>query len=126
VATIDLSEKTYTEPKITDGGNVVVGSGTARLFVADGSIPLSDYYSLTPTVAGAMNVVLQQGSFAVQGLTVYKADGTVALDLDAPSMTRRLTVSGSFATASTDPTYLYIKLSGRSPALFTVAANAST
>jgi hypothetical protein len=126
MATIDLSEKTYLEPKITDGGNVVVGSGTARLFTADGFLPLADYYPLTPTVSGAMNVVLQQGYFAVQGVTVYKADGTIATQIDAPLMTRRAVVSGTFTTTSLDPVYAYINLGGRSPALFTVDVNAST
>lgn len=126
MATIDLSENTYTEPKISDGGNVVVGSGTARLFTADGALPLADYYPLTPTVSGAMNVVLQQGSFAVKGVTVYRADGTVATAIEAPLMTRRSTVSGTFTTTSLDPVYAYINLGGRSPALFTVDANAST
>lgn len=125
MATIDLSEKTYMEPKITDGGNVVVGSGTARLFAADGYLPISDYYPLTPTVSGQMNVVLNQGSFAVQGLTVYKADGTVATEIEAPLMTRRVPVSGTFTTTGLDSVFLYIKLGGRSPVLFTVDANAS-
>lgn len=125
MATIDLSEKTYSEPKITDGGNVVVGSGTSRLFTADGSLPISDYYPLTPTVSGQMNVVLEQGSFAVKGLTVYKADGTVATEVEAPLMSRRSVVSGTFATTGLDSAYLYIKLADRSPVLFTVTANAS-
>lgn len=126
MAQIDLSEKTYFEPVYSDGDNVTVGSGTYKLFTADGTIPISDYYPLTPTVSGLMNIVLQEGSFAVQGITVYDKTGTVVTEIDAPRMTRRLTVSGTFVTNGLDPVYAYIKVKDRSPVLFTVNANATT
>lgn len=126
MAQIDLSDKTQFEPRYSDGANVTVGSGTYKLFTADGYLPISDYYSLTPTVSGLMNVVLQEGSFAVRGITVYDNNGAVLTEIDAPKKTRRLTVSGTFVTNGLDPVYAYIKVKDRSPVLFTVNANATT
>lgn len=126
MAQIDLSDKTQFEPRYSDGANVTIGSGTYKLFTADGDLPISDYYALTPTVSGLMNVVLQEGSFAVRGITIYNKNGAVLNEIDAPRKTRRLTVSGTFVTTGLDPVYAYIKVKDRSPVLFTVNANAST
>jgi hypothetical protein len=95
-----------------DGSNVTVDS--YRTFAADGGLGLADVYELTYGATGVATVYLDPEAFGVSGIAVYKADGTLAGEIDAPKTTRRSGAGVAYSVSSSDTATVYVYRKGRS------------
>lgn len=98
--------------RTNDALNVTVNS--FRTFTGDGSFGLADVYEITYTSTGDAVVELDAEAFGVAGLAVYKADGTLAGEVNAPKTSRRTTASITYAVSSSDTATVYVYRKGRS------------
>jgi hypothetical protein len=71
--------------RTNDGLNVTVDS--YRSFAADGNYGLADVYEITYGATGTATILLNAEAFGVAGIAVYKADGTLAGEVNAPKTT---------------------------------------
>ena len=95
-----------------DGLNVTVNS--YRSFAADGNYGLADVYELTYGSTGTATVLLNAEAFGVSGIAVYKADGSLAGEANAPKTTRRTTAGVGYSVTSGDTATVYVLRKGRS------------
>ena len=95
-----------------DGSNVTVDS--YRSFAGDGSLGLADVYSLTYGSTGTATITLDPEAFGVSGVEIYKADGTLAGEVEAPKLSRRASASVSYSVSSSDTATVYVYRKGRS------------
>jgi hypothetical protein len=95
-----------------DGSNVTVDS--YRSFAGDGSLGLADVYSLTYGSTGTATITLDPEAFGVSGVAIYKADGTLAGEVEAPKLSRRASASVSYSVSSSDTATVYVYRKGRS------------
>lgn len=95
-----------------DGSNVTVDS--YRTFAADGGLGLADVYELTYGATGLATISLDPEAFGVSGIAVYKADGTLAGEIDAPKTTRRYGAGVAYSVSSSDTATVYVYRKGRS------------
>lgn len=97
----------------TDNGmNVTVNS--YRSFAGDGGLGLADVYEITYGATGTASIVLDAEAFGVSGIAVYKSDGTLAGEIDAPKMTRRTGAGIGYGVSSSDTATVYVYRKGRS------------
>jgi len=104
-----------------NGSNVTVDS--FRSFAGDGSLNLADVYDLTYGSTGTATITLDAEAFGVSGVAVYKADGTLAGELDAPKISRRISASFSYNVNSSDTATVYVYRKGRSETEYRVQAS---
>ena len=103
-----------------DGLNVTVNS--YRSFAADGNYGLADVYELTYGSTGNATVLLNAESFGVSGIAVYKADGSLAGEANAPKTTRRTTAGVGNSVTSGDTATVYVLRKGRSDSEYRLTA----
>ena len=103
-----------------DGLNVTVNS--YRSFAADGNYGLADVYELTYGSTGNATVLLNAESFGVSGIAVYKADGSLAGEANAPKTTRRTTAGVGYSVTSGDTATVYVLRKGRSESEYRLTA----
>ena len=103
-----------------DGLNVTVNS--YRSFAADGNYGLADVYELTYGSTGNATVLLNAESFGVSGIAVYKADGSLAGEVNAPKTTRRTGAGVGYPVTSGDTATVYVLRKGRSESEYRLTA----
>ena len=103
-----------------DGLNVTVNS--YRSFAADGSYGLADVYELTYGSTGNATVLLNAEAFGVSGIAVYKADGSLAGEVNAPKTTRRTGAGVGYPVTSGDTATVYVLRKGRSESEYRLTA----
>ena len=103
-----------------DGLNVTVNS--YRSFAADGNYGLADVYELTYGSTGNATVLLNAESFGVSGIAVYKADGSLAGEVNAPKTTRRTGAGVGYPVTSGDTATVYVLRKGRSESEYLLTA----
>ena len=103
-----------------DGLNVTVNS--YRSFAADGNYGLADVYELTYGSTGNATVLLNAESFGVSGIAVYKADGSLAGEVNAPKTTRRTGAGVGYPVTSGDTANVYVLRKGRSESEYRLTA----
>ena len=103
-----------------DGLNVTVNS--YRSFAADGNYGLADVYELTYGSTGTATVLLNAESFGVSGIAVYKADGSLAGEVNAPKTTRRTGAGVGYPVTSGDTATVYVLRKGRSESEYRLTA----
>lgn len=103
-----------------DGLDVTVDS--YRSFAGDGGLGLADVYEITYGASGDAVIQLDAEAFGVAGLAVYKADGTLAGEVDAPKISRRSSASVTYAVSSSDTATVYVYRKGRSETEYRVQA----
>lgn len=103
-----------------DGLDVTVDS--YRSFAGDGGLGLADVYEITYGASGDAVIQLDAEAFGVAGLAVYKADGTLAGEVDAPKISRRASASVTYAVSSSDTATVYVYRKGRSETEYRVQA----
>ena len=103
-----------------DGLNVTVNS--YRSFAADGNYGLADVYELTYGSTGNATVLLNAESFGVSGIAVYKADGSLAGEANAPKTTRRTSAGVGYSVTSGDTATVYVLRKGRSESEYRLTA----
>lgn len=103
-----------------DGLDVTVDS--YRSFAGDGGLGLADVYEITYGATGDAVIQLDAEAFGVAGLAVYKADGTLAGEVDAPKISRRASASITYAVSSSDTATVYVYRKGRSETEYRVQA----
>lgn len=103
-----------------DGLDVTVDS--YRSFAGDGGLGLADVYEITYGASGDAVIQLDAEAFGVAGLAVYKADGTLAGEVDAPKISRRTSASITYAVSSSDTATVYVYRKGRSETEYRVQA----
>ena len=86
--------------RTSSGSNVTVDS--FRTFEGDGSYPLADVYQITYGTTGTATITLTAEAFAVRGVRVYKADGTLAGEAKAPKLSRRSSSSFTYSVTNAD------------------------
>lgn len=104
-----------------NGSNVTVNS--YRSFAADGSLGLADVYELTYGSTGTATITLDPEAFAVSGVAIYKADGSLAAELDAPKISRRASATVSYSVNSSDTATVYVYRKGRSETEYRIQAS---
>ena len=95
-----------------DGSNVTVDS--YRTFAADGGLGLADVYEVTYGATGVATIYLDPQAFGVSGIAVYKADGSLAGEINAPKRTRRSGAGVAYNVSSSDTATVYVYRKGRS------------
>lgn len=103
-----------------DGLNVTVNS--YRSFAADGNYGLADVYELTYGSTGNATVLLNAEAFGVSGIAVYKADGSLAGEVNAPKTTRRTGAGVGYSVTSGDTATVYVLRKGRSESEYRLTA----
>jgi hypothetical protein len=103
-----------------DGLNVTVNS--YRSFAADGNYGLADVYELTYGSTGTATVLLNAEAFGVSGIAVYKADGSLAGEVNAPKTTRRTGAGVGYSVTSGDTATVYVLRKGRSESEYRLTA----
>jgi hypothetical protein len=103
-----------------DGLNVTVNS--YRSFAADGNYGLADVYELTYGSTGTATVLLNAEAFGVSGVAVYKADGSLAGEANAPKTTRRTGAGVGYSVTSGDTATVYVLRKGRSESEYRLTA----
>jgi hypothetical protein len=103
-----------------DGLNVTVNS--YRSFAADGNYGLADVYELTYGSTGNATVLLNAEAFGVSGIAVYKADGSLAGEVNAPKTTRRTGAGVGYPVTSGDTATVYVLRKGRSESEYRLTA----
>ena len=103
-----------------DGLNVTVNS--YRSFAADGNYGLADVYELTYGSTGTATVLLNAEAFGVSGIAVYKADGSLAGEVNAPKTTRRTGAGVGYPVTSGDTATVYVLRKGRSESEYRLTA----
>ena len=103
-----------------DGLNVTVNS--YRSFAADGNYGLADVYELTYGSTGNATVLLNAEAFGVSGLAVYKADGSLVGEVNAPKTTRRTGAGVGYPVTSGDTATVYVLRKGRSESEYRLTA----
>jgi len=103
-----------------DGLNVTVNS--YRSFAADGNYGLADVYELTYGSTGTATVLLNAEAFGVSGIAVYKADGSLAGEANAPKTTRRTGAGVGYSVTSGDTATVYVLRKGRSESEYRLTA----
>jgi hypothetical protein len=103
-----------------DGLNVTVNS--YRSFAADGNYGLADVYELTYGSTGTATVLLNAEAFGVSGVAVYRADGSLAGEANAPKTTRRTTAGVGYSVTSGDTATVYVLRKGRSESEYRLTA----
>lgn len=106
-----------------DGSNVTVDS--YRSFAGDGGLGLADVYEVTYGSTGTALIQLDPEAFGVAGVAVYKPDGTLAGEFDAPKISRRASASLTYAVNSGDTATVYVYRSGRSETEYRIQASVS-
>ena len=106
--------------RTNDGLNVTVDS--YRSFAADGNYGLADVYEITYGASGTATILLNAEAFGVAGIAVYKADGTLAGEVNAPKTSRRTGIGIAYNVTSADTTTVYILRKGRSESEYRVTA----
>lgn len=104
-----------------DGSNVTVNS--YRSFASDGSFGLADVYSVTYGATGTATITLDPKAFGVAGVAVYKADGTLAGEVQAPKISRRTSAALTYSVNSTDTATVYVYRKGRSETEYRLQAS---
>ena len=103
-----------------DGLNGTVDS--YRSFAADGNYGLADVYEITYGASGTATILLNAEAFGVAGIAVYKADGTLAGEVNAPKTSRRTGIGIAYGVTSADTATVYILRKGRSESEYRVTA----
>ena len=103
-----------------DGLNVTVNS--YRSFAADGNYGLADVYELTYGSTGNATVLVNAEAFGVSGIAVYKADGSLAGEVNAPKTTRRTGAGVGYPVTSGDTATVYVLRKGRSESEYRLTA----
>ena len=103
-----------------DGLNVTVNS--YRSFAADGNYGLADVYELTYGSTGNATVLLNAEAFGVSGIAIYKADGSLAGEVNAPKTTRRAGAGVGYPVTSGDTATVYVLRKGRSESEYRLTA----
>jgi hypothetical protein len=103
-----------------DGLNVTVDS--YRSFAADGNYGLADVYEVTYGANGTATILLNAEAFGVSGIAVYKADGTLAGEVDAPKTSRRTGIGIGYTVTSGDTATVYVLRKGRSESEYRITA----
>ena len=103
-----------------DGLNVTINS--YRSFAADGNYGLADVYELTYGSTGNATVLLNAEAFGVSGIAVYKADGSLAGEVNAPKTTRRTGAGVGYPVTSGDTATVYVLRKGRSESEYRLTA----
>jgi len=105
----------------TDNGlNVTVNS--YRSFAGDGGLGLADVYEITYGATGVGTVALDAEAFGVSGFAVYKNDGTLVGEVDAPKMTRRSGAGIAYNVSSSETATVYVYRKGRSETEYRIQA----
>ena len=110
----------FSQFRTDDGLNVTVDS--YRSFAADGNYGLADVYQLTYGSTGTATILLDAEAFGVSGIAVYKADGTLAGEVNAPKMTRRSGIGIGYGVTSGDTATVYVLRKGRSESEYRITA----
>lgn len=95
-----------------NGANVTVNS--YRSFAGDGGLGLADVYEITYNATGVATIYLDPEAFGVAGVAVYKSDGTLAGEFDAPKTTRRSGAGVAYSVSSSNTATVYVYRKGRS------------
>jgi hypothetical protein len=103
-----------------NGSNVTINS--YRSFAADGSFGLADVYQVTYTLTGTAGIILSADTFGVAGVSVYKADGTLAGEVNSPKTSRRTSAGIGYAVTSGDTATIYVLRKGRSESEYRLTA----
>lgn len=106
--------------RTNNGLDVTVDS--YRTFAGDGSFGLADVYEITYTSSGDAVVQLDPEAFGVAGVAVYKADGSLAGEFDAPKISRRASASITYSVSSSDTATVYVYRKGRSESEYRLQA----
>jgi len=106
-----------------DGSNITIDS--YRSFAGDGSIGLADVYDVTYGTNGTATITLSAGSFGVRGVAIYKADGTIAGEIESPKCSRRSDSTVTYTVTSGSTGTIYVLRSGRSESEYRLTGSAA-
>lgn len=109
--------------RTSNGSNVTVDS--FKTFEGDGSFPLADVYQITYGTSGTATITLTAEAFAVRGVRVYKADGTLAGEAKAPKLSRRASASFTYSVTNADTATVYVDRTDRSATEYRVTLSAA-
>lgn len=109
--------------RTSSSSNVTVNS--FKTFEGDGSYPLADVYQITYGTTGTATITLTAEAFAVRGVRVYKADGTLAGEAKAPKLSRRASSSFTYSVTSADTATVYVDRTDRSATEYRVTMSAA-
>ena len=79
-------------------------------------------YEITYGASGTATILLNAEAFGVAGIAVYKADGTLAGEVNAPKTSRRTGIGIAYNVTSADTATVYILRKGRSESEYRVTA----
>ena len=113
----------FGQVRTSNGSNVTINN--YRSFAGDGSFPLADVYEITYGTTGTATVTLTAEAFAVRGVRVLKADGTVAGEAVAPKITRRANSSFTYSVTNNETATVYVDRSDRSATEYRVTITAA-
>ena len=108
--------------RTSNGSNVTINS--FRSFAGDGAFPLADVFEITFGTTGTATVTLTAEAFAVKGVRVFKSDGTLAGEAEAPKLTRRIDSSFTYSVTNNDTATVYVDRSARSSTEYRVTITA--
>jgi len=106
-----------------DGSNVTVDS--YREFAGDGSYELADVYEVTYGTTGTATITINAEAFGIRGVAVYKSDGTLAGEVDAPKTSRRTSAEVTYSVSSSETASIYVFRKGRSGSEYRLTATAA-
>jgi hypothetical protein len=106
-----------------DGSNVTVDS--YREFAGDGSYELADVYEVTYGTTGTATITINAEAFGIRGVAVYKSDGTLAGEVDAPKTSRRTSAEVTYSVSSAETASIYVFRKGRSGSEYRLTATAA-
>ena len=106
-----------------DGSNVTVDS--YREFAGDGSYELADVYEVTYGTTGTATITINAEAFGIRGVAVYKSDGNLAGEVDAPKTSRRTSAEVTYSVSSSETASIYVFRKGRSGSEYRLTATAA-
>ena len=106
-----------------DGSNVTVDS--YREFAGDGSYELADVYEVTYGTTGTATITINAEAFGIRGVAVYKSDGTLAGEVNAPKTSRRTSAEVTYSVSSSETASIYVFRKGRSGSEYRLTATAA-
>lgn len=106
-----------------NGSNVTVNS--FREFAGDGAYGLADVYQVTYGTTGTATITLSAEAFGVAGIAVYKSDGTLAGEVEAPKTSRRTSATLTYSVTNASTASIYVFRKGRSETEYRLTATAA-